>query len=239
LAKVIREKKLEPNDSCKTYSFTDFTTGLKATELTPAEGSRFSNGVVNTAETKTPQVEENHKPEDESEKADSMVEEAFTKGMEQGRSEIRMAFKEKVDQSIFALQTAIEEFNRLREKDLQQMEAETVRLALAIIKKVIGIESSNGEIITHVVKQAMQKVSDPRSLTLRINPSDMKTVKKFNDVNPLESEMPSTFQLEEDETILQGGCIIETKLGNVDARIDRQIEIIEEQLLAHLPELKK
>jgi flagellar biosynthesis/type III secretory pathway protein FliH len=42
-------------------------------------------------------------------------------------------------------------------------------------------------------------------------------------------------RLEEDETILPGGCLIETQLGDVDARIDRQIKIIEEMLTDQLP----
>jgi len=33
---------------------------------------------------------------------------------------------------------------------------------------------------------------------------------------------------EEDETISDGGCVIETDFGNIDARIERQFQVVEE-----------
>jgi flagellar biosynthesis/type III secretory pathway protein FliH len=74
---------------------------------------------------------------------------------------------------------AVEGLVRIRRRDVERMETETVRLALAIARKIIGYETEQGEVIGHVVKTAMQKVADPRHLTLRLNPKDIDTVKLF------------------------------------------------------------
>jgi flagellar biosynthesis/type III secretory pathway protein FliH len=44
-------------------------------------------------------------------------------------------------------------------------------------------------------------------------------------------------RLEADETIQPGGCIIETQLGDVDARIDQQIKVLEDLLTTQLPKI--
>lgn len=229
------KKKTASADSCVYYSFTEFSHMAKACEPPACIGSRFVGGAVNPNDIDPHAIEENQTSENESDQVDRLVEEAFTKGLDQGRSEIRVVHREKVDQATFALKTAIEEFSRLREKDVARMETETVRLALAIAKKIIGAEASQGTVIAHVVKKAMQRVTDPRYLTLRLNPKDIETVRKLKDGDLIGSEINAEFRLEEDESILQGGCLIETKLGDVDARLDQQIKIIEELLIAQLP----
>ncbi|MBC2711752.1 MAG: hypothetical protein HGJ94_12425 [Desulfosarcina sp.] len=173
-------------------------------------------------------------PQD-SEQIQRLIEEAFNKGIDQGRAETIGAQQEKVENATVALNAAVEEMVRIRQQDIERMETETVRLALAIAKKIIGSETEHGPVIGHVVKAAMKKVAGPRHLTLRLNPKDIDTVKGSKRELFLADDPGSVFRIEADETIQRGGCIIETKLGDVDARIDQQIKIIEELLTAELP----
>ena len=126
---------------------------------------------------------------------------------------------------------------RIRRQDIDRMEAATVRLALAIAKKIIGNETEHVKIIEHVVKTAMKKVADPRNLTMRLNPKDIDTVNEFQQELFLSDDFNAVLHLEADKTIQRGGCIIETQLGDVDARIDQQIKVIEELLTAQLPKI--
>lgn len=222
-------------DSCADYSFVDFSNCTKATEPSACSGNRFVGGLVEQKGVESQVVGENDDRLDDSDRVGLLVDEAFCKGLDKGRSEVMIAYREKVDQATVALKTAIEEFRHLREQDVVRMETETVRLALAIAKKIIGTEASQGTIITNVVQKAMQEVADPRFPTLRLNPKDIETIRKFKDGGLAGNEMTTALQLQEDAAILQGGCIIETKLGEVDARIDQQIKIVEERLIAQLP----
>ena len=127
------------------------------------------------------------------------------------------------------------EMQRIRQRDVEHMEAETVRLALAIAKKVIGNQTEHQTVIQHVVKQAMQKVNDTRHLVIRLNPKDLDTVHDLRQELIPADDFGTVFRIEADEGVQRGGCVIETKLGDVDARIDTQIKIIEELLLDQLP----
>ena len=171
----------------------------------------------------------------EREQIQQLTEAAFQKGKDQGRAETIAAQQEKVDQGAAALKRAVEAIVRIRQQDVDRMETETVRLALAIAKKVIGYEAENGPGIHHALKAAMKKVVDPRHLTVKLNPQDIDAVNGFKQELLLADDFGAHLCFEADETIQRGGCMIETRLGDLDARIDQQIKIIEDLLQEQLP----
>lgn len=171
----------------------------------------------------------------DSEQVCGLIEEAFNKGLAQGREEVIAAQQERVEQVLDALRFAAEEMVRVRRQDLDRMESETVRLALTIAKKIIGHDTEHGQLIGEVVKAAMKKVADPRQLTLKLNPMDLDAVNAIRQQLVAGDDLGSVLDLEADDGIQRGGCIIETQLGDVDARIDQQIKIVEELLNDQLP----
>jgi flagellar assembly protein FliH len=175
-------------------------------------------------------------PED-SEQVRALIDEAFADGAEQGRAETMAAHQARVDKAVGALQAAVEEMARQRRHDIRRMETETVRLALAIAKKIIGTAADQGETIAHVVKAAMQKVADPRQLLLRLNPADIEAVDAFKQELLMDGDVGAVMRLEADDTIERGGCVIETGRGDIDARIEQQIKVIEALLEDQLPPL--
>ncbi|WP_319525236.1 FliH/SctL family protein [uncultured Desulfosarcina sp.] len=172
---------------------------------------------------------------EDSEEVRQLVEEAFAKGQEKGRAEVAAANREKIEQAVAALKAAIEEMEKNRCRDRERMEIETVRLALAIAKKIVRYETEHGDVIEKVVKAAMQQVADPRKLRVRLNPRDIEAVAALGDQLQNGEDADAQLALEGDEAVGRGGCVIEARLGDVDARIEQQIKVIEEMLNDRLP----
>ena len=164
-----------------------------------------------------------------------MLEDAFRKGVDRGRAETAAAQQDTVANAAAALAKALEEVSRIRKQECRSMETEIVRLALAISRKIIGHAAEYGQIIESVVQAALRKVTDRRHLTVKLNPRDLDTVAAFKHTLQTDDDSDMLVDLESDESIGRGGCIIETRLGDVDARIDRQVSIVEAQLLDQLP----
>ncbi|PIE67140.1 MAG: hypothetical protein CSA23_05690 [Deltaproteobacteria bacterium] len=195
--------------------------------------TNFVGGAVETPEEKEP---DSSNPED-SVPVRALIDEAFAKGVAQGRAETEASQQAQVDTAVGAMQAAIESIEQLRIKDTQRMEIQTVRLAMAIARKIIGAAAGQEETIAHVVNAAMQKVSDQRQLVIRLNPADRQTVDAFKQDLLIDGDAGNQIRLEEDNTISQGGCVIETRLGDIDARIEQQIKVLEALLEAQLPQL--
>ena len=231
LANSPKNSSLSSAESCALYYFPEIPCSIEKARAPVSVQDHFVNGAFDRNDDRGAG---NAQPQD-TEQIQQLIEEAFNKGVEQGRAEVIASQQEQVDAAALALGEALGEMARLRRQDVDQMETETVRLALAIAKKVIGYETETGSVIGPVVKLAMQKVADPRHLTVRLNPRDIDTVKVCKGEWFPDDEVGTVFRLEADEAVGQGGCIVETNLGDVDARIDRQIRIIEDRLTELLP----
>jgi flagellar assembly protein FliH len=231
LANPPKHSSLPSAESCALYYFPEIPCSIENPRAKESTQDHFVNGAFDRIDAPPGG---DAQPQD-SEQIQQLIEEAFNKGVEQGRNEVIASQKDQVDGAALALGEALREMARLRRRDVDQMETETVRLALAIAKKIIGYETETGSVIGPVVQMAMQKVADPRHLTVRLNPRDIDTVKTFKGEWFPDDEVGAVFRLEADEAIGQGGCIVETNLGDVDARIDQQIRIIEARLTELLP----
>jgi len=231
LANFPKDNPLSSAESCALYYFPEIPSSVEKSCAGGATHGQFVSGAHDRGGDRSTVSSQNQ----EKGQLQELIEEAFSKGVDQGRAETIAAQHEEVDKGVAAFKASVEEMARIRQQDVDRMEMETVRLALAIAKKVIGHETEHGSVIDHVVKSAMKKVVDPRHLAVRLNPKDIETVNGFKQEWLLSDDFGAALHLEADEAIQRGGCIIETKLGDVDARIDQQIRIIEELLNDHLP----
>jgi flagellar assembly protein FliH len=107
---------------------------------------------------------------------------------------------------------------------------------LLIARKVIKVitENQRNVIISNVV-QALRKVKGRGNIIIRVNMADVKLstdhIKDF--INMVEGA--KSIQVVEDSTVDQGGCIIETDFGEIDARISSQLAELETKILEISP----
>lgn len=170
----------------------------------------------------------------ESLQSQAAIEDAFNRGLEKGRADMMAAYEERFEKSTAALTNAMDELARVHHRDIALKESEIVRLAVAIAKRIIGDARNDASVVQHVVTKAIQKVSDPRELTIRLNPEDVDVIAEMKATLLPGEDSDTVIHLQPDASIGRGGCIIETKLGDVDARIEQQVSIIETMLSAEL-----
>ena len=230
LANSPKDSQLSPAETCALYYFPEIPCRGEKESVSMPRPATFVGGAIDHQEKASPA---SAAPKDEGQ-VRALSDEAFANGVEQGRTETMAASQERIEAAASALKAAMEAFARVRQMDIERMETETVKLALAIAKKIIGSAADSGLAITQVVNAAMQKVADPRQLTLRLNPADMDTVAAHKQELVKNDDMGAAVRLQGDESIQPGGCVIETALGDVDARLDQQIKMVEALLDAQL-----
>lgn len=141
----------------------------------------------------------------------------------------------KIEPLLSSIKEALIQLNAIREETYQQIEKEVVDLALAIAQKVICREiSTDPETVVCVAKEALAKVDDPGKIKIKMNPSDLQFINetKYQLSNLIADVNHVTFEAE--ESIQSGGCIIETELGEIDARIEKQLQAVEESFRSAL-----
>lgn len=125
-------------------------------------------------------------------------------------------------------QETLAELASLRTALAARSERELVRLAIEISKKIVHREvTTDKEVVVTLARMALSRLQNRTVARVHLHPDD------FDHVNAhLERlEGKHSIELVNDPSVQTGGCLIETELGDVDARIEQQFSEIERALL--------
>ena len=123
-----------------------------------------------------------------------------------------------------------------REEILRETEQQIVELVILMARKVVKVLSENQKsIIMNNVLLALKKVKGRGDVIIRVNLEDLKlTTSHIRDfIERVESIKNIT--VVEDSSVEQGGCIVETDFGAIDARISSQLKELEDKILEVAP----
>jgi len=104
-------------------------------------------------------------------------------------------------------------------------------MILMIARKVIKDEIvERREVVINNIKEALQRVKDRDRIDIRVNFADLDMTTAHKDELIKMMESLKKVNIYEDSRVERGGCIIETDVGAIDARISTQLEAIEEAI---------
>jgi type III secretion protein L len=127
-----------------------------------------------------------------------------------------------------ALQSAREAHEALDSK----YEPEVVRMAVKIAGKIIGEElRSRPETIASIVRECLRGVRHEHNLTIRVNPAEVDEVQRCVSSLVEVAGGGRRIQVVGDAEVASGGCIVDSAVGVIDARLETQLRRLEEILL--------
>ena len=187
-------------------------------------GRILKNQILNAEETaRNILLEANRKADDLIETAGAEAESIRVSAYESGREESIQELLEDV--------TAAKE---QRVEALHAVERDVLKLAVKIAEKIIGREikldeKTRGEIVLTALRQARQQ----EMMTVRVNASDLPLVEKMRE--RIDAFGRARFlDFIADQAVGEGGCLIESASGTIDARLETQLRVLEKALLAQM-----
>ncbi|MEA3494384.1 MAG: FliH/SctL family protein [Candidatus Margulisiibacteriota bacterium] len=146
---------------------------------------------------------------------------------EAGRQEGRQEASSRIEEAMETLNAAVKE----RKKIISDSENEILRLSLKVAEQIIRSEVSlHRDVCLNIVSEAISRVSDREQIIVKVNREDAEYLKRYKDRLAGMLDGVKSFSIIEDANIEPGGCVIETNLGFIDARIATKIKSIEEAL---------
>jgi flagellar assembly protein FliH len=150
--------------------------------------------------------------------------EGFLKGKEEGIA----AGREEMAQMMNEARNVLSQVYKEREALLRSVEPEMAKLAIKIAERIIQSEISiNDDVVVNLIRAALSRVKEREEVILKVSREDYEHVMAKRDVFAQIVEGLKTLDVVVDPAVQRGGCIIETNLGNVDARISTQLAAIE------------
>ena len=153
---------------------------------------------------------------------------AHKEGFEAGFKELdeeRATLAERVAELEADLERRVEEF-------WVEIEPQLLKLAVDIARKIVCQEvSEHQEFVLNMVKVGLRQLRDRHEIRIRVNPADYEFVRGQKDEIASSCDGIRALEIIDDRRVDEGGCIIESSHGHLDARLETQFEEAERALL--------
>jgi flagellar assembly protein FliH len=152
--------------------------------------------------------------------AEAIREEGREAGLEEGRAEIAS----RIEEAMVTLNKALKD----RKAIIKDAEQEVLRLALKVAEQIIRSEVSlHRDVCLNIVAEAIARVSDREQIIIKANREDVEYLKRYKDRLTGMLDGVKSFAILEDSAVEPGGCVIETNLGFIDAKISTKLKSID------------
>lgn len=154
-------------------------------------------------------------------------EQGFSDGLREGRAQGEKEFSSLID----TLRTIHSEFASLKKRFYEEHQDIILDLALKIARSVTHNEIRlHNDVVIHILTDAIRLAMDRERLKVRVNPVDLAVCLERKPEILKSADGIKQLVFEPDETIAQGGALIEYAFGEIDARIEQQFFEIEGSL---------
>ncbi len=158
------------------------------------------------------------------ERATAITREAMARGYADGKAEGLKAAEEQCRGYLERLAELARSATIDRDEMVRSAEQDLAALALEIASKVLRREvAADPSVVLTMVESALEKVGGTDSVRILVHPEDAELVReRWSDLRGAVA-FGANWEVIGDERVDRGGCIIETKSGMVDSRIEAQL----------------
>jgi flagellar assembly protein FliH len=151
-------------------------------------------------------------------------EQGLQEGREQGLEEAKREYLEQKVQEIAAFRESVNGFLQEAEAEIGRWKVESEKslcgLALEIARRALAQElKTNPEAVLTIAREALEEVAQDSAVRIRVNPEAFTALDDEKELLVQEFPKVESVEVLKDATI-QGGCVIETAGGAIDARVE-------------------
>lgn len=220
-AKAVRFQKLKKNPSSAVENNTEPQHDLHVNQ------SEQKRKTIDNAHEEAEKIIETAKA-----RAEEIEREAFARGEAEGRASVSTEIGNQVVDLREQFSRTLSELQSLKTEIESKAEREMVELAIEIAKKIVQREVTvDREVALTLARVALTRLHSRSTTIIRLHPEDYAYATAHRE--RLESD--GAVEIVEDRSVGLGGCLIQTDMGEVDARIVQQFREIEKGFWGELP----
>lgn len=147
-------------------------------------------------------------------------------GFEAGKKQVLLN-----SSNIFAnVQNVMEEALKQKDALLNETKEDIILTIFNVAEKIVKKELTDKEVLKNNLLKAFDLISTSKKVTVYVNWEQLELAEELKEDLNSKFYAIEEFSIVEDKMLLPGGCIIETKMGRIDASIETQLEAIKDGL---------
>ncbi|MFQ5432072.1 MAG: FliH/SctL family protein [Nitrospinota bacterium] len=168
-------------------------------------------------------------------RAKEIEDEAGKRGYEEGLKKGREDAAREVTSIVESMKKTIESLTDVRTEFFVRAEKEMVDLVTIVSAEIVLREiKEDEEIIAAVLRKAVEEIHIQQKIKVRVNPADLENVKNMEEKLLEEVDAIKGVEFTADRKITQGGCVIETNIGTLDATVENRLMAVHRSLREQL-----
>jgi len=189
--------------------------GFQITSFSDGEGGFSSEGIVGMAKRKAAAIEND----------------AYEQGFAQGEKDGLEMGTKKNEKDLENIHGILKDLIDEKINIVKKYEEEILQLIDLIARKVVETTVSiNSGAVKETILKSLMLAIDRSEITVRVSPDDFDYVKEikpdfFEKIDGLKS-----ITITSDASVSHGGCYVETTFGDIDARLEKQLDKISESI---------
>jgi len=157
--------------------------------------------------------------------ADAIRAAAHDEGFAAGRAAGLAAATGELGPAATALGDAVRALGEERDRVAAEVEAEAVALAFALAEKVLaGALDASPERVVDVVRGALRRLVERDHVHVLVHPDDLDRVRSATDELVLSLGGIAVLDVQAERRVGRGGALVRTAQGEIDARVETQLE---------------
>lgn len=154
--------------------------------------------------------------------------EAYQEGLHAAQQEVAKKWKKDIEEAASVLKDAYQ----IREQIITEAEPFIVELTCTIAEKVIGKQLSlEPDMIVEMIKRTLARRREQGEITLCVAPASLSFIQAAREELNASIDSQAELIIIPDTSVKDDGCVIRSKYGSIDARIDTQLSEIKRELL--------
>lgn len=155
---------------------------------------------------------------------EARIQAAYQQGLAAGEQSGTQRAMQRLEPAMASMSAILNELAGMRKRFRAEAEEDTIKLAIAIARRVLRRELSiDPDAILGLVKAAFQKLNARETHRLRVSQRDAATVQEYR----ARLDLPAELEISGDASMTPGSAIFETSRGELDASVDSQLAEIE------------
>jgi flagellar assembly protein FliH len=202
-------------------------------EKKKAKGSEFRMSDVIRVQTGVEKIEAKNVEEDVEktvlirlkEVQETAYQEAYQLGLSDGKNQAFQNSSEEIQARLTEFDTLIQALTKIKTELLLQNESHLVQLTFHMAKRLAYKEvQADPQIVVQIMKEAIEMAQIEEQVTIRVAPTQLAFFETLKEQTGKDFEFLNKVKFEGAESVSNGGCVIETNYGQIDAKFEERVE---------------
>ena len=165
--------------------------------------------------------------------------EAYELGLSEGRLEAFTKHSKEIEEKLDETEKMLLSFEEAKKEIINFNEAHMVKLVYQVASKLARVEvEHNDQALIDILRSAITLAQDEENITVRVSPRQFDFVEELKKQTGRSFEFLKKVKVEASPDVSNGGCIVETNYGEVDARVEQRVDSLWATFQENMPKVK-